>query len=528
MNNCIHLVCRASLSGCSATLVLAMAVWPTSAQEVEPLDREAIALIRDEAMHRSQIMEIAWHLTDLYGPRLPGSSNHRAAGEYTRGLLAGWGLADARLEPWGPFGEGWENERFYARAVSPQAYTLIGYPFAWTPGTDGWVKGEATIVRIESENDFDRYRGTLKGKFVLTVPPRDLKPRFEWPNLPRRLSEEELSRMREGYLGEEDRPSDWEWFDARRFLRRDLSAFLLQEGIAAWLMYGDGDGGRVDIQCCTPRRQGLPTVVGLIQEHYGRIFRTLEHGVPVTLEMFVQNRVDTEHTASFNVLAEIPGSDKAQEIVMLGAHLDSWHAGTGATDNAAGVAVVMEAIRILEATGLKMRRTVRVALWGVEEFPYPDGAYSYLAEHFVEWADPTPIPKPNHANLSVYFNLDIGTGRIRGVYLQGNDRVAPIFERWMEPFHDLGMTALSPGGIGGSDDGTFNRAGIPAFLFIQDPVADWAHHSSMDTYERLIEDDLKQAAAIMASFVYHAANREEKFPRKPLTGSDEKGAGLSR
>jgi hypothetical protein len=154
-------------------------------------------------------------------------------------------------------------------------------------------------------------------------------------------------------------------------------------------------------------------------------------------------------------------------------------------------------------------------VWGVEEFPYPDGAYSYLAEHFVEWTDPTPTPKPNHANLSVYFNLDIGTGRIRGVRLQGNDRVAPIFERWMEPFHDLGMTTLSPGGLGGSDDGTFNRAGIPAFLFIQDPVADWAHHSSMDTYERLIEDDLKQAAAIMASFVYHAANREEKFPRKP-------------
>lgn len=507
---------RAKRPGFAILLVIGTAAWPRMGQEVEPLDREAIALIRDEAMHRSQIMEIAWHLTDLYGPRLPGSSNHRAAGEYTRGLLAEWGLADARLEPWGPFGEGWENERFYAHAVSPQAYPLIGYPFAWTPGTDGWVKGEATIVRIESENDFDRYRGTLKGKFVLTVPPRDLKPRFEWPNIPRRLSEEELSRMREGYLSYEDLPSDWEWFDARRFLAPELSAFLLQEGIAAWLMYGDGDGGRVDIQCCTPRRQGLPTVVGLIQEHYGRIFRTLEHGVPVTLEMFVQNRVDAEHTASFNVLAEIPGSDKAQEIVMLGAHLDSYHAGTGATDNAAGVAVVMEAIRILEATGLEMRRTVRVALWGVEEHPYPDGGYSYLAEHFVEWTDPDsiPTPKPNHANLSVYFNLDMGTGRIRGVYLQGNDRVAPIFERWMEPFHDLGMTTLSPRNLEGSDDTTFNWAGIPAFLFIQDPVADWAHHSSMDTYERLIEDDLKQAAAIMASFVYHAANREEKFPRK--------------
>ncbi len=528
MKKRIRVAYRVKLLGAATLSVIGFAAWPIHVQDTEPLDLGAVALIRDEAMERSRVMEIAWHLTELHGPRLPGSPNHRAAAEYARGVMTDWGLSNARLESWGPFGSGWSNERFYAHAVSPQAYPLIGYPFAWTPGTDGWVTGEAMIVRIESDEDFDRYKGTLKGKFVLTEPPRDVKPRFEWPQFARRFPDEELARMEEGYIWWEDLPAEYEYFDARRLLRPQLTEFFLQEGIAAWLVYGAGDGGRVDIFCCSPRRPGKPTIVGLIPEHYGRIYRTLERGYPVTLEMNIQNRVHTEDINSYNVLAEIPGSDKAQETVMLGAHLDSWHAGTGAGDNAAGVVVVMEAVRILMAVGLEMRRTVRVALWGVEEHPYPDGAFSYVRQHLADLVGDSVIPKPTHADLSVYFNLDTGTGRIRGVYLQGNDRVAPVFERWMEPFHDLGMTVLSPRSVGGSDHFTFDWSGIPAFLFIQDPVADWAHHSSMDTYDRLIEADLKQAAAIMASFVYHAANREEKLPRKPETDSEDEGSGLGR
>jgi hypothetical protein len=489
-------------------------------QQEESLDLDAVRRIKEEAFERSQVMDLVGILSDVYGPRLRGSFNFLKAGEWAAQTLTEWGLKNARLEPWVPFDRGWTNERFYAHVISPVAYPLIGYPLAWTPGTDGWVTGEAKIVRISNAEDLERYRGTLRGKFVLTEPPPSkLRPMFEMPRLDR-YSDEKLKQMsEEGWLMLEHREGWQNWNEAdigRAVL--PLRKFFIDEGVAAWIGYGYGYGGKVDVECCWPRAPELPPLVFLVVQHYGRIWRNLERGIPVTLEMNIQNSFYEEDANSFNVLAEIPGSDKADEVVIFGAHLDSWHSGTGAGDNADGVAVMMEASRILKTLELPMRRTVRIALWGGhedEEVMVMLGSHSYIGKHLMEIAEDGTwtTPKPEHAKVSAYYNLDYTSGRIRGVYLWGNEKVAPIFARWMEPFHYLGMTTLSPRDIGGSDHRRFHQAGIPSFQFIQDLITWWASHSNMDTYEALIEEDLQQSAAIIASFVYHTANREELLPR---------------
>jgi hypothetical protein len=309
---------------------------------------------------------------------------------------------------------------------------------------------------------------------------------------------------------------DWHGVDIEH-AGMQLREFFIDEGVAAWIGYGYGYGGLIAVECCWPRAPELPPLVFLVVQHYGRIWRNLEREIPVTLEMNIQSSFYEEDANSFNVIADIPGSDKADEVVLFGAHLDSWHTGSGAVDNADGVAVMMEASRILKTLELPMRRTVRIALWGGHEAAGFDGSVSYIGKHLAEISEDrtSATLKPEHAKLSAYYNLDFTSGRIRGVYLGGNEKVAPIFARWMEPFHYLGMTTLNPRGFGGSDHQVFHRAGIPSFQFIQDLNSWWASHSNMDTYEALIEEDLKQSAAIIASFVYHTANREELLPRIP-------------
>jgi carboxypeptidase Q len=478
---------------------------------------EAISKFEDEGLQHSHVMEVMGYLTDVYGPRLTNSPNIRQAAGYAVKTLSSWGLANVHEEPWGPFGEGWSNELFQANEIVPRHFPLIAYPKAWTLGTNGPVTAEAVYAKIENDSDFDKYRGKLMGKFVLTAPMRAVDAHFDAPA--HRYTDQELADLSQP---EPVRPppdrSERDRFVAQQLFLQKLRKFLTEEGAAAWLEPSPHDGGTITVQSGGSWDPKDPPVLARVEvaiEDYGRILRTVEMNIPVTLQLNIANKVYSDNLDSFNIIAEIPGSDKADEVVMLGAHFDSWDSGTGATDNAAGSVVMMEAMRILEASGLKMRRTVRLALWTGEEEGLL-GSRAYVREHF---ADREKMRlKPEHAKLSAYFNVDNGTGKIRGIYLQGNEAARPIFEKWMEPFKSLGMTTLSIRGTGSTDHVSFDEVGLPGFQFIQDPIEyeTRTHHTNMDVYERIQEADLKQMAMIIASFVYMTANADELLPRKPL------------
>jgi hypothetical protein len=370
---------------------------------------------------------------------------------------------------------------------------------------------------MAKEEDFAKYKGQLKGKFVLSDPtPADLKPHFE-PDA-HRYTDAELADLANETIPGPRNEDRFAQLRAQREFQNKLQKFLLEEGAVAWIESNRGDDGTVFVQqggSRDPKDPPAITRVALATEHYGRIYRLLQKKIPVTLKLDVDNKFYDEDLNSFDILGEIPGTDKADEVVMLGGHFDSWQAGTGATDNGAGAATMLEAIRILKATGMPMRRTVRVGLWTGEEEGLL-GSRAYVKAHF---GDPETMKLlPEHAKLDAYYNIDNGTGKIRGVYLQGNEAVTPIFAKWMEPFHGLGMTTLTMRNTGGTDHLAFNAVGLPGFQFIQDPL-DYdsrTHHSNMDVYERIQEPDMKQIAVIVASFVYMTANRPEKLPRKPL------------
>ena len=505
-----------------ALILSVLVVLPLAAQAPSQTDLYGIFQIKDEGFNRSQVMDTMSYLSDVYGPRLTNSPNVKAAAEWTTGKLKEWQLANVHLEPWGPFGRGWSNERISAQVISPRPFPLIAYAKAWTPGTNGPVTAAAVLAPILKEEDIAKYRGQLKGKFVLTAAIPETPERFEAQA--HRYTDAELAEIAvQPVPGARQNPEDRiAQFRVQRELQVKVQKFLVEEEVAAWIEPSSrGDDGTVFVQQGGGRDKQkdppAPPRVAVASENYGRIYRMLEKKVPVTLQVDIENKFYDDDLNSFNIVGEIPGSDKAKadEIVMLGAHFDSWHAGTGATDNGAGSAVMLEAIRILKTTGLKMRRTVRIGLWTGEEQGLL-GSRAYVKQHF---ADPEVMkPTPEHAKLDAYYNIDNGTGKIRGVYLQENETVAPIFSAWMEPFHNLGMTTLSIRNTGGTDHLSFNAVGLPGFQFIQDPL-DYdsrTHHSNMDVYERILEPDMKQMAVIVASFVYLTANRDEMIPRKPL------------
>jgi hypothetical protein len=484
--------------------------------QTEPVDLQAIYKIKEEGLQRSKVMQIASYLTDVYGPRLTGSPEIRRAGEWAVKEMQSWGLANARLEPWTGFGRGWSNDRFSAQMTAPTNATLIGYPKAWTPGTNGVARGEAVDARLDAPADLEKWRGKLKGKFVLTAPPRAVTAHFT-PQADRFTNAELEELARQPISSGRGRGGAPPAAPTPAFLR-ERNAFLVAEGVLATLEPGRGDGGTVFVQSGGSRNAADPPTVPqivLTAEHYNRILRILDKKIAVTLEIDVRNRFYDGDAGAINVVAEIRGTDKADELVMLGAHFDSWHTGTGATDNAAGSAVMMEAMRILAATGLPLRRTVRIGLWGGEEQGYY-GSRAHVAEQFADRQ--TMVARPAHAKFSGYFNVDNGGGAIRGVYLQGNEAVAPIFRAWMEPFANLGMTTLAIRSTGGTDHLSFDQVGLPGFQFIQDELEYNArtHHSNMDVYDRLQADDMMKNAVIVASFVYHAANRDQLLPRKPM------------
>jgi carboxypeptidase Q len=508
-------------------LLMAWAVSPLAAQAPNQSDLSAIYQIKDEGFNHSQMMDTMSYLTDVYGPRLTNSPDIKQAAEWTTNKMKEWQLANVHLEPWGPFGRGWSNERFSAQAISPRPFPLIAYAKAWTPGTNGPVTAEAFWALIQKEEDIEKYRGKLKGKFVLTAPLPEVPARFEAQG--HRYTDAELADIASQPVpaaqNAEDRIAR---FRAQRELNLKIQKFLVDESVAAWLEPSQGDDGTVFVQSGggrDPKDPPAPPRVAVASENYGRIARMLDKKVPVTLQIDIQNKFYDDDLNSFNIIGEIPGADKAKadEIVMIGAHFDSWHAGTGATDNGAGSAVMLEAMRILKTTGMKMRRTVRIGLWTGEEEGLL-GSRAYVKQHFADWEPDREPDKekikvlPEHAKLDAYYNVDNGSGKIRGIYLQGNESVAPLFAQWMEPFHNVGMTTLSIRNTGGTDHLSFNEVGLPGFQFIQDSIEyeTRTHHSNMDVYERIQEPDMKQMAVIVASFVYLTANRDEMVPRKPL------------
>ncbi len=519
----------------SLAFLLLIVVTATAEEKV---DLDAVNRIRNEAFHHSKVMDHAFYLSDVYGPRLTGSPGLKAAAEWAVKQFNEWGLVNAGLEKWGPFGRGWSQVKFSAALREPEFAPLIGFSRPWSPGTKGPLSAQPVLAVIQNEADMDKFKGKLKGKIVLLDPARQLAPQSA--PLFKTYSDADLATeifaLRPSVnsynttLGQTNpgaaqpgvgprtasgRPLRGE---ALRRFKNKLNKFLSDEGALVAISSSQTDGGNVRSSAAGSQdeKNTLPIPsVALTPEHYNRIVRLLEKKIPVTLEFEIENKFHDETKDAFNVVAELPGGDKRDEIVMLGAHLDSWTFGTGATDNAAGSAVAMEAIRILKATGLKPRRTVRIGLWTGEEQGLL-GSKAYVKEHFAD--KESMALKPEHAKLAGYFNLDNGSGKIRGVFLQENDMARPIFDAWLTPFHDLGATALSIRNTTGTDHLSFDAVGLPGFQFIQDPVEYMSrtHHTNMDVYDRLQKTDLMQASAIMASFVYNAATRDQMLPRKPL------------
>lgn len=577
---------------------------------------DALARIRDQGLNHSEVMATLSYLSDVIGPRLTGSPNLARANQWTRDQLTKWGLSNAHLEAWGPFGRGWSLKRFSAQVVAPQDIPLIAFPKAWSPGFEQPITADVVYIEAKTEKDLEKYKGKLKGAIVLYSPPRETQLRFD--PLALRIGDSELLTLANSQGGSPPPPgivrantgaerrellapaaANRELLAPvgtpgtspapttapaatrtttppttrpnRRFdpLARTIYKFLATEGAAAvFTPSSQGDGGTFFVAQATvpttqPFRQGgppgpqpwstnapamLPQVTVAV-EHYNRMVRMIQAGEKLKMNVDLQVQYHTADPMAYNTIAEIPGSDLKDQIVMIGAHMDSWHSGTGATDNGAGVAATMEAVRIIKSLKLQPRRTIRIALWtGEEEGIF--GSKAYVAKHFGKFEDTTTrpasrpaavtilstgqavpasgpssssrparhfVPGPEYNNLSVYFNLDNGAGKIRGIYLQGNENARPILRHWLAPFADLGAETISLADTGGTDHLSFDAVGLPGFQFIQDPLEYWSrtHHSNQDVFDRVPADDMKQASTILATFIYDAAMADEKFPRKP-------------
>ena len=544
--------------------------------------KEVIDKIKDEGMNRSQVMQTLAYLSDVIGPRLTASPGMKRANEWTRDTLTKWGMQNVHLEAWGPFGRGWSLKKFYAMVDGPTAFPLIAYPKAWSPGTDTLIpapapaptkskrktvpaSGPATqdtaytaeVVHFNPTNEaeLDQFKGKLKGKIVLVGPIREIPARFEAPGS--RQTDKDLLNLADApdpasiqrpAGPPQGRPNNFQQqaqFNARRM------RFLADEGAAILIDGARGDGGTIFVQQAmaippappaagsqsTPaprvweKGANVPIQISAAAEHFNRVARMVDAGEKVTMTVDLNVQYQDDDLNGYNTIAEIPGTDKKDEIVMLGGHLDSWQSGTGATDNGAGCAVMMEAMRIIQALGLQPRRTIRIALWTGEEQGLL-GSRAYVKQHFGYLGDgstpafgggggpnaaPLALTKlPEYDKLSAYFNIDNGTGKIRGVYMQGNENVRPIFRKWLDPFKDAGATTLTLSNTGGTDHLSFDAIGLPGFQFIQDEIeyGTRTHHSNMDVFDRIQGDDMKQIATIVATFVYQTAMMDEMMPKK--------------
>lgn len=492
---------------------------------------DATDKIKNEGLGNSKVMDIAFHLTDVSGPRLTNSPGFFRAANWAKDELTKMGLVNVALEPWGDFGKGWEQNKCYLAVTSPYYFPVIAIPRAWTGGTPGKkvVSSEVIIITAKDSAElYQNYSGKIKGKIVMLPSTDTLKPSFTADG--GRFTDEELTKManakpdtarRQGNNPNNNNNPQFNAARQRQALLRQMNAFYNQEKPAAVLsMSRAGNDGTLFVQnggSYAKDGENNYAYLMLSSDDYLRIQRLVMSGQKVEMETDVKTTFYDSDLKGYNVVGEIPGTDPVlkDEIVMLGGHLDSWQGATGATDNAAGCAVMMEVIRIIKATGLQPRRTIRIALWSGEEQGLL-GSRAYVKTHFADPAD--MVLKPEHGKVSAYYNLDNGTGKIRGIYLQGNKDAGPIFAKWLEPFNDLGAKTVTINNTGGTDHQAFDGVGIPGFQFIQDEIEydTRTHHTNMDTYDHLVPDDLKQAATIIASFVYNTAQRDEKIPRKEL------------
>lgn len=486
--------------------------------QIEPVDLNVIYKIKQEGLKNSQIEDISFWMTDFVGPRLPGSTGMSRATKWVKEKMEEIGLKNVTIEPWGNFGKGWDNTKNYIAMTAPYYSPLIGTPKAWTAGTNGLLKSEVILVDVQDESDFEKYKGQLKGKIVISSQMVETPPAFD--PLARRLTDEDLDQLTNAVQQQRRgnyREADFARFRQMRQMRNKMSTFFKEEGAAA-ILTGSGSFGTVRSSGASARADAEPAITEMLitAEHHGRIVRLLQHEIPVEVEMEITNTFLDEDLNDYNVIGEIPGTDKTlkDQIVMVGGHLDSWHGGTGANDNGSGCIVMLEALRILKAIGVNPKRTIRIGLWGAEEQGLR-GSRAYVASNF---ADPSNMElKPDHSKFSAYYNIDNGSGKVRGIYMQENDMVRPIFEAWLKPFEDMGASTITNRNTGGTDHLSFNSVGLPGFQFIQDPINyGRGYHTNMDTYERLMMDDMKQTAVIVAAFVYHTAMRDELLPRKPL------------
>jgi hypothetical protein len=506
------------------------------AQQLEKLDTAAISKIKAEGFNHSQVMNILSMLTDVHGPRLTNSPGYKKAAEYAKSALESFGVENVHFDNWDEeFGRSWELKKFSLQSLEPVYFPVVSYPKAWSPGIKGTVQAVAVYLDIKKEEDLNKYAGKLKGKIVLFSVPSSVK--IGYPAGSTRLHDSTLLQMANAAIEPvaERRPSR-SGQDAQRLIYRKWE-LCQKEGVIAVLEASPGyensgllvSGVTIPYPPETPNNNRLrpqnPNAPKILPQividatHYNRMIRQLQKGVEVKLELTLQTEF-TAPSAGFNVIGEIPGTDLKDEVVMIGAHLDSWHGATGTTDNAAGSSVMMEAMRILKSLGTAPRRTVRIGLWGGEEQGLL-GSRSYVKRTFGERFDKSfPYDSikltPAAEKFSIYFNMDNGTGKYRGVYMQGNENAYPVFRSWLKPFEKLGSSTLTLRNTTGTDHLSFDAIGLPAFQFIQDPIeyGTRTHHTTMDIYDKAVESDLKHNAVMTAVFAWLAANRDEKFPRK--------------
>ena len=512
---------------------------------------DAIAKIKDEGMNRSQAMATIRYMTDVIGPRLTNSPGQRRANQWTKQQLEKWGLKNAAVDPWGEFGRGWELKRFSAMVTAGDQTTAFrAYPKAWSPSTNGPVTSDVVYYDAANDADLEKYRGKLKGAIVLVAPDRPVSDIFK-PTATRN-SDEDLAKLESAKpaAAPQPQPTPTEQQRAQQAFGLKRAQLLFEEGAAVLIDSGFGvDGGTIRVMGANlpPAAPGAAPVPGLRAasknapvtipqlvaevEQYNRLVRLIKQGVPVKMTVDLQAQFYDDDLQGYNTIAEIPGSDPAlkDEVVMVGAHLDSWHAGTGATDNGAGSTVAMEAIRIIQASGLKPRRTIRIGLWTGEEQGLL-GSRGYVAKTLGTIGDgsdaaafaafgggkATINKKPAHDKFAAYYNLDNGTGQIRGIYLQGNEQLRSIFKEWLSPFKDWNASTVTISNTGGTDHLAFDAVGLPGFQFIQDPVEYFTRtwHTTQDVSDRVLEEDLKRSAVIMAAFAYNTAMMDERLPRK--------------
>jgi carboxypeptidase Q len=525
-----------------SALAIAFVALAVPAFAQEKLDWATLGRIRDEGFRHSQVMETAAQLTDVHGPRLTGSPQYKEAADWARQQLEAWGLANAHLESW-PFGRGWSFDRCSAHVVAPMAFPLVALPKAWTAGTNGPVRGKVMRVKVDSEADVEALKGTVAGMILWVGEPRELKGP-EDGGVFKRYTDKQLDDIEQyqipGPRGMRGRPFDREAFLKRRRLQQALDKLYAAENPLAVVEPSERDANVLHLGGARSYKKGDPqpvTQLVVSASQWARVARLLDRKMDVEVEVDVRARFHEDDTNGYNVIADLPGGDRKGEMVLIGAHLDSWHPGTGATDNAAGCAATMEAIRILKAIDARPRRTVRIGLWGGEEQGFL-GSRAYVSEHLATRPEPKegpddlpsflrnepPAPmtvKPEYAKLSGYFNLDNGTGKVRGIYLQEDEPARPVFAAWLEAVKDLGASRITMRNTGGTDHIPFDGVGVPAFQFIQDPIEYMdgqffgTHHTDMDVYDRLQREDLMQAAVVIATFAYEAATRDELLPRKP-------------